>query len=693
MDYKVAINQLTDAYIMHELLIRRESINHSTMRSRIERLLAILIREQRTQAKITYFAYLDAVSDLTECRKLFELAKTDLESDMNANAEKVEVQLIFLKERIFRVATNTEAIINTRSLLLIDIDTLQREFNNFSVSNVELPMPRHREDDAAQINNDACPVVEVERPDSHQVAFASRPVTSSPIRSNNNVRSPQPIGGCQNCSTNPPFVEEIIRNPYDDNEPPLINLGISPNRENNCPHSSCPINHTNYSNHFVPTVNRNSAQIWKWGIKYSSDDKSKSASEFIQRLQDLANSRNVPLNELLPSMPELLEGTAAQWFRTNSRSNPFQTFSDFVLRFFQDFEPYYKVDTRLELLKKRLQKPDETIVSFFAHVENEFLTMAFRPPEAEQVKIIRRNLLPQYINALALLSFNTVNELKEACKKLELGAELIKYQNINRVSNIANSGPMRYSSLQYSRPNNQINSVPENSNRNVMGNQIQPQQYNNNNRQNNNNNFNRNTSLPIYSVPTASPFAHQNNNNFSRNNFNNNNNQNPTQQQNTNNGYPRTNSFENNNGTIPNHNANLPNTSYNNFQQGVQGGNPNRSNYQPRFPSNTFPNHHYQAQQNNAVNSIEVSSPLVPSQTSNNTSSITPSVNSNAHASNLNSNLDNTVVEIINVLDDEITTQELIDTTTDAIAQLYSTADSENFNGVSYGEMNTPHSH
>lgn len=664
-------------------MIRREPLERSTMRSRKQRLLSILLREERTQAKISYFAYLDSVSDLAECRKLFELARTDMESDLNKNAEKVEVQLIFLKERIFRIATNTEAIINTRSLLLIDIDTIQREFNNFSVSNIELPVPKRFGVNEAVVHDGHDLNVNANRTNHQPLPLTNGPVTSSPIVTVSNahdvVPPSQTIGERRIINDNSHFVEEVIRNPFDVIERPLINLGpMSMNTNpNGTPLHPCINDYSNRFHQSSQNGNRNSAQIWKWGIKYSSDDKTKSASEFVQRLQDLAKSRNVPLDELLPSMPELLEGTAAQWFRTNSRSNPFRTFSDFVIRFLEDFEPYYKVDTRLELLKKRLQKQDESIVAFFAHVENEFLTMAFRPDEAEQVKIIRRNLLPHYINALALSSFNTVQELKEACKKLELGTEIVKYQNINRVSNLANSGPLRYNGLHYSRPNGLSNqdTFPDNPNRAapIQQNQSQfkrdhnqPQRYGSGQHNgSSSNNFNRNTSMPIHSVPMAAPFgdgganAHGSGGNNHDTSFR------------------RANVYESN--PRPNHNphnATVPN--YNNFQHNVQN---NNRPFQPTTNRNNYQNRNQQ--QNNAVNSIEISSPLIPSQVDTNVlaSVTTPDFPSlSTTATNRNPDSDHTVVEVVDLVGDEITTQELIETTTDAIAQLYSTANDERFN-------------
>lgn len=671
MDYRVAIEWLTDAFITHELKIRREPLNRSTMRSRKERLLAILLREERTQAQITYFTYLDSASDLTECRQLFNLAKADMETDLSANAEKVEIQLIFLKERIFRVATNNEHDINMRSLLLIEIETLQREFNNFSVSNVELPPVRRMNINANDKN-------EIRVDNNNNVSMNNsmqQPITSSPINNNRNaalfrepVVEPQINGNI--IDNNSHFMEGPIINPFAEHrEQPLINIGHVPSYTS-CPHTNC--SGAQIRNNAVSPT-RSGAQVWKWGIKFSSSDKTKSASEFMQRIKDLARSRNVTSDELLAAMPELLEGTAAQWFRTNSHSRPFQSFDDFELRFLGDFEPYHRVDTRLELLKKRLQKNDENIVTFFAYVENEFLMMAFRPCEAEQVKIIRRNLLPQYIHRLSLESFNTVHELKEACKKIELSSDIIKYQNVHRINNLANSGPLRFSGLQYSRNNQQMNQG---------GQPIEPVNPSTNN----------NTGVANETVFRSEPPQSRNGNIQSVNGSTNgqattNSNGNTMVENVPNQNYRR--NFNDNRNSFHNRNQNMNNSSYANFQNHMQTN--NRSNYrQNPGPAPIQTQNQTQIQNSSshsqAVSVIDSPAPI-------------PTIANIAH-----STLNHT--ELLQSLLSNIGSPELVDTdaatgiteisnvpvhsTSQATEQIIDLTSLENSNGVPYGEMETP---
>lgn len=66
--------------------------------------------------------------------------------------------------------------------------------------------------------------------------------------------------------------------------------------------------------------------------------------------------------------------------------------------------------------------PSERVVFFFARMEELFLQMKIEmPSESVRVRIIQRNLLPDYVKALSMIKFGTVVALKEACKCLEAG--------------------------------------------------------------------------------------------------------------------------------------------------------------------------------------------------------------------------------------------------------------------------------
>lgn len=71
-----------------------------------------------------------------------------------------------------------------------------------------------------------------------------------------------------------------------------------------------------------------------------------------------------------------------------------------MLRLLEECEPFYRVETRLDIIKRRQQNADEPFVTFFVEMQNVFLTLMNIPSERDQVNIIRRNLLPKYITEL-----------------------------------------------------------------------------------------------------------------------------------------------------------------------------------------------------------------------------------------------------------------------------------------------------
>ena len=91
------------------------------------------------------------------------------------------------------------------------------------------------------------------------------------------------------------------------------------------------------------------------------------------RVRDLAKSRQVSDQELVSSLPELLEGSAIKWWRVQTRFAPFTSFDEFTRMFLADFQPFNLHQSRLDIIRKRLQKPEESIVNYIAFMRNEFL--------------------------------------------------------------------------------------------------------------------------------------------------------------------------------------------------------------------------------------------------------------------------------------------------------------------------------
>lgn len=127
-------------------------------------------------------------------------------------------------------------------------------------------------------------------------------------------------------------------------------------------------------------------------------------------------------------------------------TKPFENWNDFIGRFLRDFEPAYEREKVMEMIKSRYQRQDESIVKYFIAMEDLFLRLPHVPSDVERIRIIRNNLLPLYINALALHHFERIDDLKEACKKIEAANIKLKERHS---SNFASPSNPR----NFSRPN------------------------------------------------------------------------------------------------------------------------------------------------------------------------------------------------------------------------------------------------
>lgn len=65
------------------------------------------------------------------------------------------------------------------------------------------------------------------------------------------------------------------------------------------------------------------------------------------------------------------------------------------------------------------QLPNERVVAYFATMEDLLIKLNFPLPAIDKVRLIEKNLLPDYVRSLSLTNYGTVETLKRACKSLE----------------------------------------------------------------------------------------------------------------------------------------------------------------------------------------------------------------------------------------------------------------------------------
>lgn len=194
--------------------------------------------------------------------------------------------------------------------------------------------------------------------------------------------------------------------------PPNPNLNFSgrPSTINNPPTVvTCSKERVNLSNLNVK-FNGNASQVY----------------DFIERITEVAHARSITEDDLFKSAVELFVGDAFVWYR--SIKNIVLNWHDLLLRLKTDFLSPCVEDETWDQIKSRKQRRDEPVILFVAQLENLFSRLSRNPCEATKVKIIKQNLLPEYISQLALSIIDSVQDLVNLVKRLE-EANYLKYKN------------------------------------------------------------------------------------------------------------------------------------------------------------------------------------------------------------------------------------------------------------------------
>uniref|UniRef100_V5GVA3 Gag polyprotein n=1 Tax=Anoplophora glabripennis TaxID=217634 RepID=V5GVA3_ANOGL len=175
------------------------------------------------------------------------------------------------------------------------------------------------------------------------------------------------------------------------------------------------------TNIIAPSSSNKSVPVFKWGLKFNG---STSLRAFLERVTELARARNVSEAELYDSCIDLFEGQALIWFR--SIRHEITTWPDLTKKLEEVFLSSNYNEELLDEIKRRTQGRNEPIAMFIATMQNLFNRLSSPMSNAEQLKIIRRNILPKYIERLALTDINSTTELISLCKKID---EATQHQN------------------------------------------------------------------------------------------------------------------------------------------------------------------------------------------------------------------------------------------------------------------------
>jgi hypothetical protein len=137
-----------------------------------------------------------------------------------------------------------------------------------------------------------------------------------------------------------------------------------------------------------------SVPVYKWGVSY---DGRSNLVAFLEKVKDLTVARGVTEDELFRSAYDLFTEPALTWYR--SVRDTVGSWNQLVTLLKTNFLPSDYDETIWETLQSRFQRSDEPTAIYVAAMTNTFKRVTITPGPEEQLRLIKRKILPRYITA------------------------------------------------------------------------------------------------------------------------------------------------------------------------------------------------------------------------------------------------------------------------------------------------------
>jgi hypothetical protein len=131
----------------------------------------------------------------------------------------------------------------------------------------------------------------------------------------------------------------------------------------------------------------------------------------------LTVDRGVTEDELFRSAYDLFTEPALTWYR--SVRDTVGGWNQLVTLLKTNFLPSDYDETIWETLRSRFQRSDEPTAIYVAAMTNIFNRLTITPKPEEQLRLIKRKILPRYITALALQKVDSIEQLLSFCRRID----------------------------------------------------------------------------------------------------------------------------------------------------------------------------------------------------------------------------------------------------------------------------------
>jgi Retrotransposon gag protein len=161
-----------------------------------------------------------------------------------------------------------------------------------------------------------------------------------------------------------------------------------------------------------------------WKFSYSGESGPLKLSEFLPKVEMHATADHLSDRDLLDSAVFLFEGEVARWWQS-ARGN-YTSWGQVAKDLKTNFAaPEDDLQVQRKILDRR-QSQDEPFCVYVADMQNFFSSLSFVLSEQQKLTFVKGNMLPFYIEHLALISVNTVQELIVYCGLLETTRQRLK---------------------------------------------------------------------------------------------------------------------------------------------------------------------------------------------------------------------------------------------------------------------------